>query len=232
MKDYKIGSFTTLTIFSFGKNWYWPLKQMAYSKKNFVEENGLEFVRVMGTGGGSGFSLKPDFSSYAILCVWKNNYSSEAFFKNHLIFKTYVKKSVSYRHIEMIAIKSNGFWDGLKPFKNQEIKKKINSYPIAVITRATLNMKMLFQFWKSVPSISKAIKDAKGVYFFKGIGELPFIQQATISIWKDNDSINKFAYNNMDHKLVIKKTRQNNWYKEDLFSRFLVISDLNNRFEK
>ena len=69
---------------------------MAYSKKNFVEENGLEFVRVMGTGGGSGFSLKPDFSSYAILCVWKNNYSSEAFFKNHLIFKTYVKKSVSF----------------------------------------------------------------------------------------------------------------------------------------
>ena len=228
MKD----SFTTLTLFSFGKNWYWPLKQMAYAKKNFKQENGLEFVRVMGTGGGSGFSLKPDFSTYAILCVWKNRNSSNIFFKNNFMFNEYLKKSISTRHIELKAIKSHGLWDGLKPFKNQEIKKKINSHPIAVITRATLNWKMLIQFWKSVPKISKAIKNARGVSFFKGIGELPFIQQATISIWKNNDYINDFAYKNIDHTSVIKKTRKNKWYKEDLFSRFLVISDLSNKFSK
>ena len=228
MKD----SFTTLTLFSFGKNWYWPLKQMAYAKKNFKQENGLEFVRVMGTGGGSGFSLKPDFSTYAILCVWKNRNSSNIFFKNNFMFNEYLKKSISTRHIELKAIKSHGLWDGLKPFKNQEIKKKINNHSIAVITRATLNWKMLIQFWKSVPKISKAIKNARGVSFFKGIGELPFIQQATISIWKNNDYINDFAYKNIDHTSVIKKTRKNKWYKEDLFSRFLVISDLSNKFSK
>ncbi|MBL29655.1 MAG: spheroidene monooxygenase [Flavobacteriaceae bacterium] len=228
MKD----SFTTLTLFSFGKNWYWPLKQMAYAKKNFKQENGLEFVRVMGTGGGSGFSLKPDFSTYAILCVWKNRNSSNIFFKNHFMFNEYLKKSISTRHIELKAIKSHGLWDGLEPFKNQEIIEKKSTYPIAVITRATLNWKMLIQFWKSVPKISKAIKNARGVSFFKGIGELPFIQQATISIWKNNDYINNFAYKNIDHTSVIKKTRKNKWYKEDLFSRFLVISDLSNKFSK
>ena len=148
------------------------------------------------------------------------------------MFNEYLKKSISTRHIELKAIKSHGLWDGLKPFKNQEIKKKINNHSIAVITRATLNWKMLIQFWKSVPKISKAIKNARGVSFFKGIGELPFIQQATISIWKNNDYINDFAYKNIDHTSVIKKTRKNKWYKEDLFSRFLVISDLSNKFSK
>ncbi len=205
---------------------------MANTKKNFVEENGLEFVRVLGTGGGSGFSLKPDFGSYAILCVWKNQYSSEVFFKNHSIFNMYIKKSVSVRHMEMKAIKSHGFWDGLQPFSNQEIREKIYSHPIAVLTRARINWRMLFQFWKSVPIVSNAIKDAKGVYFFKGIGELPFIHQATISLWKNNDFINDFAYRNVDHVSVIKKTRQNNWYKEDLFSRFVLISDSNRKFKK
>ena len=69
MKKLEINSFTTLTIFDFGKNWYWPLKQMAFAKKNFNKNNDLEFIKVMGTGGSPGFSLKPDFSKYAILCV-------------------------------------------------------------------------------------------------------------------------------------------------------------------
>ena len=65
-------SFTTLTLFNFGKNWYWPFKQMAFAKNNFSKVKGLEFSKVMGTGSGSGFSLIPDFSTYAILCVWSN----------------------------------------------------------------------------------------------------------------------------------------------------------------
>ena len=48
---------------------------------------------------------------------------------------------------------------------------------------------------------------AKGVIFYKGIGELPFIQQATISIWKNNNFINDFAYKEIDHAAIIKKTR-------------------------
>ena len=72
---------------------------------------------------------------------------------------------------------------------------------------------------------SKAIENATGVEFFKGIGEWPFIQQATISIWDNFDSVNKFAYDNKSHSDIIKTTRQKKWYKEDLFSRFYLISD-------
>jgi len=224
-------SFTTLTLFNFEKNWYWPFKEMAFARKNFSKVKGLEFNKVMGTGSGSGFSLKPDFSTYAILCVWKNKNSSDLFFKNHIKFNQYIKKSIEIRHIELQAVKSHGYWSGSQPFKSQEVKHVEDDNPVAVITRATLNWNRLISFWKSVPDASKAIEKAKGVIFCKGIGEWPFFQQATISIWQDFNSVNEFAYKQKEHAEIIKKTRKNNWYKEDLFSRFTVISNSTNKFK-
>jgi hypothetical protein len=83
----------------------------------------------------------------------------------------------------------------------------------------------LFSFWKSVPLASKAIENAKGVQYYKGIGEWPFIQQATISIWDNFEAVNTFAYKDKAHADIVKKTKQMKWYKEDLFSRFYLISD-------
>ena len=86
-------------------------------------------------------------------------------------------------------------------------------------------MVSLTHFWRSVKSASNAIESAEGVTYFKGIGELPFIQQATFSIWDSEKHINSFAYKNADHKIIIDKTRKQQWYREDLFARFHIISD-------
>ena len=76
-----------------------------------------------------------------------------------------------------------------------------------------------------MPAASKAIEKAVGVHYFKGIGEWPFIQQATVSIWENFESVNTFAYKDKAHAAIVKKTRQMKWYKEDLFSRFQLLSD-------
>jgi hypothetical protein len=78
---------------------------------------------------------------------------------------------------------------------------------------------------KAVPAASRAIKQAKGVSYYKGIGEWPFIQQATVSIWDDFDAVNRFAYQGKQHAKIVQQTRQKKWYKEDLFSRFYLLSD-------
>ena len=59
--------------------------------------------------------------------------------------------------------------------------------------------------------------------WFKGIGELPFIQQATFSIWENLESVTNFAYKDLNHSDIVKKTKKRKWYKEDLFSRFVII---------
>jgi heme-degrading monooxygenase HmoA len=43
---------------------------------------------------------------------------------------------------------------------------------------------------------------------------------ATFSLWKDFEAVKEFAYISEQHKEAIRKTRKNEWYREELFSRF------------
>jgi spheroidene monooxygenase len=43
---------------------------------------------------------------------------------------------------------------------------------------------------------------------------------ATFSVWESVDGLNAFAYQQKNHVSAIKLTRELNWYKEELFSRF------------
>ena len=144
----------------------------------------------------------------------------------HPLFIDYQKKANTQRDLVLGNINSHGFWDKKNPFRGDSYnsKSEVNK-KIVVITRATLRWNRLLSFWNAVPRASKAIKNAKGVLYYKGIGEWPFIQQATISIWDNFKSINDFAYKDKIHSDIVKVTRKKKWYKEDLFSRFNLISD-------
>ena len=60
---------TTLTFFTFNKNKFWAFKQMGTVHVRMKNVLGLQFYKFLGTGGGSGFSLSPDFSAYAFLAL-------------------------------------------------------------------------------------------------------------------------------------------------------------------
>lgn len=187
---------------------------------------GLTFHKFLGTGGGSGFSLWPDFSTYAFLGVWESEQDFLSFSKNHVVFKSYRSKSDHIRTFTLSARHSHGKWSGVNPFhKDDASQLSVKTGKAVVITRATLNWNRLISFWKAVPQASKAISQAQGVYYYKGIGEWPFIQQATISVWESFDAVQKFAYKSKDHAEIVKTTKQKKWYKEDLFSRFELLSD-------
>ena len=183
---------------------------------------GLSFFKLLGTGSGEGFSLYPDFSTYAILCVWEKESYAKAFIENSDHSKLISEKAFSREDFFLKTIKSHGLWGGVNPFysNKDEINKKNK---IGIITRATLNKNRLFEFWKSVPKASLAMQNAKGVEWFKGIGEWPFIQQATFSVWDNLDSVKEFAYGEGAHSKIVTKTKKRKWYKEDLFARFEVL---------
>lgn len=216
---------TTLTLFSFKTNKFWAFQQMGVAPLRLKNIEGLKFYKFLGTGGGQGFSLRPDFSTYAFLGVWEDLSFYQNCFQKHPIFKTYQEKATSQRDLILNAVKSHGKWSGQNPFKTKPGLEAKGNQKAVVITRATLHWNRLFSFWKAVPAASKAIETAQGVQYYKGIGEWPFIQQATISIWDDFEAVNTFAYKDRAHADIVKKTKQMNWYKEDLFSRFHLISD-------
>jgi len=195
---------------------------MYFANKLIKNSKGLVFYKLLGTGAGAGFSLFPDFKTYSILCVWKDDKSAYEFLNNSIHSLQISQKAFSRNDYFLQPIHSHGNWDGINPFTISKNNFDEN-FPIAIITRARLNYSKLLEFWNSVPKASKAIKNAKGVKWFKGIGELPFIQQATFSVWNNLQSVKDFAYKNIDHAEIVKKTKKRKWYKEDLFSRFVVL---------
>ena len=61
---------------------------------------------------------------------------------------------------------------------------------------------------------------ANGFITSIGIGEVPWIKQATFSIWESKEQMRQFAYKMKEHAEVVKKTHQEKWYSEDMFVRF------------
>ncbi|MEK9740356.1 MAG: DUF3291 domain-containing protein [Flavobacteriaceae bacterium] len=215
---------TTITFYSFKSNRFWAFQQMGLNPLKRNDIPGLTFFKFLGTGGGKGFSLWPDFSTYAFLGVWENKLMFENCMNHHPVLKMFNSKSQKQRTLILKSIKSHGKWNGINPFHVEESIEE-NHLPAVVLTRATLRWNKLFYFWCAVPKASKAIEKAKGVQFYKGIGEWPLIQQATVSIWDNFDSVQKFAYRNQDHSTIVKTTKKEKWYQEELFSRFVLLSD-------
>jgi len=78
-------------------------------------------------------------------------------------------------------------------------------------------------FWNHVAPVASQVKAAKGFIFSVGIGEVPWVKQATFSVWESLDDMKAFAYGLKEHSEVIRKTRKEDWYSEDMFVRFLII---------
>ena len=214
---------TTVSFFKYEgwSNKIWALSQMQLVHKKLRNVNGLEFYKMMGSGDGNGFSLKPDFSTFALLMVWNDILSGETFFSNHKAFSDFRQKTSSIQTHFLKAVKAHGLWDGHQPFElNGQFSE---SQKIAVLTRARIRTGLARRFWREVPPVSKAIEGAEGLIFSKGIGEWPILFQATLSIWENRQAMVNFAYKNPKHAKVIKMTRALDWYSEELFAEFELI---------
>ena len=180
---------------------------------------GLTFSKILGSGAKNGFSAVPNFGTYVLFCVWNSEKSADAFFNENTFLKTYKEKSIECFTVYSNAAESHGFWDGKQPFEN---KAKLElDQPVLVLTRARIRFSKLLSFWRKVGKVSHGLDNYDGVLVSIGVGEWPLIQQATISIWQSQAEMMDYAYKNKAHKKVIKLTRQLNWYKEEMFARFV-----------
>lgn len=182
---------------------------------------GLTFGRLMGSGGGNGFALSPNFGLYAWLGCWESKAAAEAFFAEHPWWKKAEARAHQIDTHYLQPTMAHGAWGGQNPF---QIHQQYDpSKPIAVITRATIRTRKLFDFWRYVPRTSASIYDHPARKFSVGIGEYPIFMQATFSLWESGKAMQAFAYQSKFHKEVVKLTRERNWYKEELFARFEVV---------
>lgn len=189
---------------------------MQLSQRFLAAMPGVKFGKLLGTGGGFGFSLKPDLSTYALLIVWKDIRQAGTFGESEL-FGRFRERSETQNTYWMDCVQSHGSWGGTNPFSSH---KTYQDGPLYVITRARLNWLKIPQFLSNVPKASSSAEKAEGLQYTKGIGEWPAIEQATFSIWQSASHMRSYAYR-AEHQEIIRKVKKEQWYKEELFARFV-----------
>lgn len=200
-------------------NKFWALKQMQLGKNAIKNEKGLIFYKILGSGSKNGFSSIPNFGTYVLLCVWDSEANAQRFFNENKFYRAYKKRSLEHFTAYSHSAEAHGLWDGVQPFvKSAQLAL---DKPILVITRARIRLNKLWSFWSKVGKVSNSLEGYEGLVLSIGVGELPLIQQATISIWKTQSEMMDYAYKNQKHKEVVMLTRKLNWYKEELFARFV-----------
>jgi hypothetical protein len=210
-------------------NKVWAFGMMQFAHKYLQNIYGQKFYKLMGSGKGMGFNPLPDWSTYCMLQVWDSEEQADDFFANSILFKKYENKSNNIRRLYMKNIVAKGEWSGKYPFE-KSISLSEGDPQLAVITRATIKLSKLRKFWSYVPTSHQKLAENPGLIYTKGVGEIPVIQMATFSLWKNKEALYAFAYQGKEHAKAIKMTRELDWYKEELFARFQVYKQFGDTF--
>lgn len=201
---------------------WWAFRQMGLSGETLGGIAGLKFGKMLGSGGGKGFSLRPNFRVYGLLGVWTNEAAARNFFEGHEFFREIRCRTREIWTVFMRTARVHGQWDKGTPF---EIRVPYDeNLPVGVLTRATIHRNHLWRFWRFVPAVSRSIEGQNGCLFSIGIGELPIVQQATFSLWENSRRMKAYAYQGDRHREVVRRTRELGWYQEELFARFHPFS--------
>ena len=212
----------SLTIVRYPKK-YIPFAFLAMAIHRFplMLTSSCSFWKLLGCGKNGTFDINPDYQQWGLMAVWDNEESFRKFQTTSFIAKWWKALSEEQYTILLEPTEAHGKWSGKEPFGQPKIKG--HEGKVGVLTRATIRPTKLKNFWKNVPKVSAIMGDAKGFITSIGIGEAPFFMQATFSVWDSLEDVKQFAYRDAAHVEVIKLTRKEDWYSEELFARFKIL---------
>ncbi len=213
----------SLSFFRFGSFGarLWALSMMGFARPAMARVPDIGFWKLCGSGTGEGFTPLPNTAVYAILATWPDRDTAEKRLSEGRIFNRYRAKASESWTVFLSPQTTRGEWSGQSPFEVSDAGQDGN---LAVLTRATIKPSILMRFWGRVPGISKVIGSDPNVAFKIGIGEVPWLHQITFSIWPDAAKMARFARTGR-HAEAIQAVRSQNWFKEELYARFHVLSD-------
>ena len=185
--------------------------------------HGLHFWRLLGVGRGQVFDPHADLQRHAMFTVWNSYTALRCFEARSTVMKRIRERSEEAWTVHMYPVRWHGKWGGRDPFAGMTTAPAPEPGPWIILTRATLYPNKVRPFLQAVPAIAEQLLQQPDYIKSVGVGELPLIRQATLSIWRALPPITAFAYSQTPHRDVIKRTRQERWYSEELFARFRPV---------
>ena len=180
---------------------------------------GLVMSKVMGSGDGGGFGLRPSSSRQALFCLFTDDSSADAFLKSPLA-RAYEQRSKEFCSAKLRAYSCKGTWSGNSIGVTASVPDK---GPIATLTRASIRPFSALRFWRMQPASEVSLNSASGCLLATGVGEAPFFRQATFSLWESTAAMDAYARTGA-HLAAIRAAHEGAFFSESMFARFVPIS--------
>lgn len=228
----------TLTIVRYPKWLAWAgFLSMAILRLPLWLNNNISFWKLMGSGKNGSFDKTPDLSQWALICAFNSDnlelLNAQKAENNHQKILTNLYGSFVFNWwkfwrceiwtVVLNPIEGHGLWDGKEVFGNLPKNSEYEGI-LAVLTRATIRINKMNRFWSNVAPVAHKMDQLEGFMGSFGIGEIPWIKQATFSMWESKLTMRNFAYKMQEHATVIQKTKKEDWYSEEMFVRFIPIA--------
>ena len=198
------------------------LLRMATQRRPIRRAPGCTFAKLLGTGAGRTFTPHDaDLLQWALLACWRTDEDAQAS-RTSPVICAWQRSSTGGFHALMRPLAAHGRWSRREPFGAPEPEPWDG--PVAALTRARIKTRLSRKFWSSVPAVTESLHAQPGLIGAIGIGEAPVGLQGTFSVWRSSTAVRDFAYRSAPHLEAIRRTDETNWYAEELFARFAIIS--------
>lgn len=186
---------------------------------------GLRFWRLLGTGAGSSTAAGADLRRWAFFAVWDDESAPDAYWRGSSpVARRWHSHATERFHVRLHAAGGHGRWRGvdiLDLVTKADSRPGATIGPVAVLTRADVHLRRWRSFSPARPPVDAQLQAAQGLRAVVGVGEAPIGRQATFSLWDDAAAMRRFS-TTAEHREVVRRTRDERWYGEELFARFVV----------
>ena len=194
----------------------WGLSRYVIGRFSLRNIPGLQFFKVLGSGFEGGFSTKPSLHKQGLFCVFNSEEHAKQFRTHSTLIQSYLRHSREFFAVTLNAFSTRGSW------ANTQLDITANapvSGPIASLTRASIKPLKASAFWKNAQPAEVSINQSEGVLLSAGLGEAPYLRQATFTIWEDETALNAYAQQGA-HLAAIKAAYGQQYFSESMFTRF------------
>jgi hypothetical protein len=180
-------------------------------------DNSISFFKIFGTGKGQSFSFNDaNLYKYGFIFVRKEEVADP------IQLKLWNKVSKERTLYKVSTIAAHGKWGGVEPFNPSPLE---HDGKVVTITRARIKIKHQLAFWKHLPDVVNSLHSSAGLLTSFGIGELPIGLQGTFSVWENEKAVKDFAFRQTAHSNIIRLSKNEKWFSEELFARFALIEE-------
>lgn len=204
----------------------WGWLRLVAGATPYKDVPGLTMVKVMGSGHGGGFSLRPSATHQGLICTFSHLDLALQFLDSPAV-QAYRSRARECWTGVLAVQSARGHWDkqAWQASSEQALgeQTRLNDpAPFAVLTRASIVPTKAMAFWRYAPAAQADLGQTPGCLLAMGLGEVPLVRQCTFSLWKDTAAMLQYAHQGA-HQTASAAAYKHQFFSESLFVRMQVL---------